>query len=109
MSLCSASFLEKYKHNNGELSCHDVPADAMHLLRAGKNGSSIPGSSWNTGEILPQFERPAIVVKGARMDNDRLIPDHEGDVSTVSTARVANLDASSLAEYKSTMRDETHL
>ena len=35
-----------------------------------------PGSSWNTGKILPQFERPAIVVKGVRMDDS----DHDGNV-----------------------------
>jgi hypothetical protein len=72
-------FLEKYKHNTGESNRRELPADAI-LLRTGRNGSSSPGSSWNTGEILTRFERPAIVVKGARMDNDRPIPDHDGNV-----------------------------
>lgn len=73
-------FLEKYKYNNGESSGRDGPADATHLLGTGKNGSSSPESSWNTGEILSQFERPAMVVKGVKMDNERLIPDHDGNV-----------------------------
>lgn len=63
------SFLEKYKRNNGDLSRREVPADAIHLLRTVINGTSSPGSSWNTGKILPQFERPAIEVKGVRRDN----------------------------------------
>jgi len=28
------------------------------------------------GRNIPQFERPAVVVNGVRMDNERLIPDH---------------------------------
>jgi hypothetical protein len=31
-------FLEKYKPNNGELSRRELPADAIHLLRKGRNG-----------------------------------------------------------------------
>lgn len=73
-------FWEKYKRNNGELSRREVPANAIHFLRTGRNESSSPGSSWNTAEILPQFERPVIVVKGVRIDNVRLIPDHDGKV-----------------------------
>lgn len=55
------------------------------------------------GEILPQFERPAIV------DNDRLVPDHDGNVQHTFDCE-ANLDASSLADNNFMMRDrKTHL
>lgn len=48
------------------------------------------------------------MVKSVRMDNDLLIPDHDGSVQH-SFDCVANLDASSPAEYRSTMRDKPHL